>query len=404
MINPVKKIIYICDHNPFKKDYGAQQRTRLIFDLLCKIGSVDLVCFTSDDLPEIISNQNYKIKYFGELQKNSNSVIKKRLLKIINLFYSCSPFSVYSKNKNASKIVHDLLKENKYDIVFFRYMKNAFMCGITGGDNVFVDVDDLPEQSFFSYANNRTNSKIKYYEYLFYAKRAAYHTQRFSRRVKHLFFTSEAQLKTPNSSFLPNIPYPTSIEPKKNDGQISAREPKVLFVGYLSHGPNLHGLILFIEHIWPYILKSIPAAEFYIAGKGLPDSFLNKWSSDKSINVLGFVENLEPLYKMSKVVVVPVYYGAGTNIKVLEAMARKKAVVVSAFSAKAFNNDLTDHSNAMIANNKEDFAKKVVLLLQDKQLNSSISQAADKIITEKYSYTFFEKAIKSAILNTSNVT
>jgi glycosyltransferase involved in cell wall biosynthesis len=70
-------------------------------------------------------------------------------------------------------------------------------------------------------------------------------------------------------------------------------------------------------------------------------------------------------YRKYKIVVVPIYYGSGTNIKVLEAMSMKRASVITDFVARGFKKDLIDNQYILIAKENQDFANKVIQLLFD---------------------------------------
>lgn len=391
----MKKTLYICDQNPFDHSYGAQQRTSLLCDVLCETGQVDLVCFTSEAQPKTISKPNCTIKYFCELPVKVHNWRAIRLEKLLNLFFSFSPYSVFNKNSEACKITNNLLKFNQYDYIVIRYIKNAFKCGLLGDKRIIVDVDDLPEQSIMSYALTVKISKLKYLQYKFYANRAKFHTNNFLKRINHSFFPNEGQCIWKNSSYLPNIPFPISAREQKFLNSFSdEKESGVLFVGFMLHSPNIQGVAYFVENIWPKVKNAIPTAIFKIAGKGVTTEQKVALEKYEGVQVLGFVSDLYKEYKKCKVVVVPIYYGAGTNIKVLEAMSMRRACVISDFVARAFNTDLKDKENILVARNEQDFADKVIQLLVDKNFNMNIASNGAKTIEEKYSYSVFAESVK----------
>jgi glycosyltransferase involved in cell wall biosynthesis len=394
----MKKILYICDQSPFDNSFGAQQRTSLLCDALCEKGQVDLVCFTLETLPQTISRPNCTVKYFGELQTKVHSRIFSRLKKLLNIFLSFSPYSVYNKNRDACKSINNLLKNNHYDLIVIRYIKNAFMCGLFCDIRIIVDVDDLPEQSILSYADAFKLSRIKYLQYKFYAKRAKFHTNHFLKRIKHSFFSNENQCLWKNSSYLPNIPFPIS----KRDHNLTRSFPDdnelvVLFVGFMLHSPNIQGVEHFVENIWHKVKDAIPSAIFKIAGKGVTIEQKIVWEEYEGVQVLGYVSDIYNEYRKCKVVIVPIYYGAGSNIKVLEAMSMRRASVITDFAAKAFENDLIDGNNILVARNDQDFANKVIQLLSDKNYNMNIAINGEKTIEEKYSYSVFIESVNKYI-------
>jgi glycosyltransferase involved in cell wall biosynthesis len=385
-----KKILYICDQSPFDNSYGSQQRTSLLFEALCTKGDVDLVCFTLETLPQTTARLNFTIKYLGGLKTKVYPRVLVHLKKILNIFFSISPYSVYNKNRAACKIIYNLLKINHYDLIVIRYIKNAFICGLYGNRNLIVDVDDLPEQSILSYLDAVKISGIKHIQYMFYAKRAKFHTNRFLIKIKHSFFSNENQCIWKNSSYLPNIPFPISDRNNTLTKFFTDDdEYVVLFVGYMNHSPNFHGVNYFIENIWPKVKEAVPKAVFKIAGKGVALEQKGIWEKYSGVEVLGFVSDLSGEYRKCRNVVVPIYYGGGTNIKILEAMSMRRACVITDFAARAYKNDLIDGNNILVAQNDQDFSNKVIRLLLDKNYNISIAIKGEKTIEEKYSYSVF---------------
>lgn len=390
----MKKILYICSNSPFEHSYGAQQRTNLLCDALCEVGHVDVVCFTSDREPVTILKTNCSVKYFGELPIKNKSKLIRRLNKTINFLSSFNAYSLYEKDSEACKITRDLISENQYDFIVVRYLHNAFACGLYNNKQIIVDVDDLPEQSILSYADTIKKSNIKKYQYKFYARRARFHTNRFLKQIKHSFFPNEEQCRWQNSSYLPNIPYPIEKLQIVND---NTNKFIVLFVGLMSHTPNTIGVEYFINNVWPKVTTVLPSAVFKIVGKGVTSKQKEVWEEKNGVQVLGFVSDLKAEYNNSNVVVVPIYHGAGTNIKVLEAMYMHKASVISEFAVRGFGNDLINNENILIAKNDLDFTNKIVQLLTDPKFNMHIAENGYKTIEEKYSYKVFKDSVQKYI-------
>jgi len=119
----MKRILFICDQNPFGYFFGAQQRTHLFLKVLCEIGYLDLVCFTSEKPPQYVSIPNCRIEYFGELAVKSYGKPIRRLIKLANIILSFSPYSVYGKNKQAHDLVQNLLKLKSYDFIVIDTLK-----------------------------------------------------------------------------------------------------------------------------------------------------------------------------------------------------------------------------------------------------------------------------------------
>ena len=100
---------------------------------------------------------------------------------------------------------------------------------------------------------------------------------------------------------------------------------RLLFVGS-NTGPNIEGLAWFLEEVWPKVLASAPNATLDVAGTVFR-AFAGKNFSGVTFH--GMVEDLEPLYRDAGVVISPLLYGSGLKIKLVEALARGKAMVVT---------------------------------------------------------------------------
>ena len=108
----------------------------------------------------------------------------------------------------------------------------------------------------------------------------------------------------------------------------------LLFVGGFSHPPNADAALWFVRDIWPKVKEHLPGAVFRIAGAAPPQEVLSLASDD--VRVLGFVsdEQLAELYRASRLVVIPLRYGAGVKGKTVEAMAHGVPVVCTSWGVE----------------------------------------------------------------------
>ena len=109
------------------------------------------------------------------------------------------------------------------------------------------------------------------------------------------------------------------LDGNPDDGGDISQRKGLLFVGGASHPPNVDAMQWFLKEVFPALIKEIPDITLTIVGKhmenffsGIPGVICTGWISD---------EELERLYRTSRVVVFPLRYGAGVKGKVIEAMA-----------------------------------------------------------------------------------
>jgi hypothetical protein len=96
------------------------------------------------------------------------------------------------------------------------------------------------------------------------------------------------------------------------------------------------------------------------------------------------VEDLRPLYARASVVVVPLGVSAGTNIKVLEAMACGKAIVTTAIGCAGLG--LVDGRHAFIGRDWEHLAERIVELLSDGALRLRMGEVARRTAEEQFGW------------------
>ena len=90
----------------------------------------------------------------------------------------------------------------------------------------------------------------------------------------------------------------------------------LLFVGRLDWRPNREGLEWFLERVWPRVREERPDIELKIVGVG-DSSWLP--SEMAGVKVLGYVDDLRPVYEESHLCIAPLFFGSGTRVKIIEA-------------------------------------------------------------------------------------
>ena len=155
---------------------------------------------------------------------------------------------------------------------------------------------------------------------------------------------------------------------------------RLLFIGSFRHFPNIAAYQFFAENVWPTLREKFP--EMTVTVVCGPDH-LHYWRAfsqapepppDPRIRMLGFVSDVRPLYVETNLVLVPTTVSAGTNLKVLEAMAMRRAVV-STSSGCAGLGLLHGHS-VWIADAAQAFAAGVATLITDDEHRAAIAEAA----------------------------
>jgi ribosomal protein S18 acetylase RimI-like enzyme len=155
---------------------------------------------------------------------------------------------------------------------------------------------------------------------------------------------------------------------------------RLLFVGSFRHFPNIVAYRYFMEHVWPSLLERLPEIRLTVVAGPDPLIYWREHTGlpsipvDGRVQLLEFVRDVRPLYIETNLAIVPTLVSAGTNLKVLEAMAIERAVVSTSSGCAGLG--LQHGVNVWIADTPQDFAQGIQTLLADRDLRQRIAAAA----------------------------
>ena len=170
--------------------------------------------------------------------------------------------------------------------------------------------------------------------------------------------------------------------------------PRLLFVGGLDYKPNREGIAFFVQRIFPIIREAVPEATLSVIGRTRRNEVL-EWARLPGITFLGRVEDIDPVIEQSAIEICPILYGAGTRIKILEALSFGKPVVSTAVGAHGIA--LDEESGLFRADSPEAFAQKCVMLLRSPSLRRNLAPRARLGVRSRYSQERVDKIIAETI-------
>lgn len=171
--------------------------------------------------------------------------------------------------------------------------------------------------------------------------------------------------------------------PAAEEKEAPTAPQQILFTGNFRYFANVDAALYFCREIFPKIAKSIPGADFLIVGKGAA-SKLKSLAGIPGVRILDWVPDLNDYLRSSAVFVCPLRVGSGTKLKVLEAMAVRKAIVTSSVGAEGL--DVKNGEHLLIADGAAQFATSVCRLLLDAQLRTQLGEAARVLVKSQYTW------------------
>ena len=113
------------------------------------------------------------------------------------------------------------------------------------------------------------------------------------------------------------------------------------------------------------------------------------------IDTVGFVADTEPEMQSWTAMVVPLHYGGGTRLKIVEALSRKCPIVSTA--PGAYGIEAQHDRDILLANEPDDFAAACLKLLNDPQAALNIAENGWQLFLKNYDWDHIGLTIKHII-------
>lgn len=164
----------------------------------------------------------------------------------------------------------------------------------------------------------------------------------------------------------------------------SPREPgSIAFLGAFDRSENRDAVEYGIRQVLPLVRSQCPDLKFYIVGshsdrmKRLAEEYVD-------VVVAGFVEDLAGFLSRIQVALLPLRFGAGIKVKMLECMASGLAVVTTDVGAEGVGGDNGVHY--LVGNTTAELADCTIRLLKNPALSQSIGDSARRLVLHEFDF------------------
>ena len=206
-----------------------------------------------------------------------------------------------------------------------------------------------------------------------------------------------AVLSGKDALLLPPGPVPvTVLTPALGDSHTAVeRSPspgplEILMVALMSRAVNRDGLLWFLENVLPLVRRRHPDVRVRVAGAGV-DPALAATAREHGVELLGFVPDLDPLYRTANAVVVPLRVGGGLKFKTVEALAAGVPVVSTPVGAEGVG---PGRWFAGVEETAVGFAEALLAVGADQPAAERRSAAARDEVAEAYGAGAFRNALE----------
>lgn len=400
------KILYITQLLPYPADAGGKIKTFSTLSALTKTHDVSVVCFVENDerLRHVRPFKkelrlNFVRAFVNELVVEK--ALKQQLILMLKSLLTIKPYPVYKYwRSDVNAFIKNNIATSKPDCVWVDHLSMAQYVPTLFNGLTVLENHNVESVLYRRHAEEENKIIWKFFFYIeslkykWYQKLVMPRFQRVCAISDHdrlLLIKEGVKLKKTPVVLPPAISQKYFDLPMKDDGKT------ILFTGLLTWYPNKKSIIWFIQDIFPKILQKAPDAKLLVVGdksKRFP------LKNTKNITFTGYVKDVAPYFSKATVFIAPIIFGSGVRIKILEVMAAGIPVVSTSVGAEGLG--VAHRKEILVADPAEDFAKSVVVLLQNTRLRRSLVNNAKRFVKKHYTESLVAKQIYTMLNATPN--
>ncbi|MBI3210245.1 MAG: glycosyltransferase [Candidatus Solibacter usitatus] len=173
-------------------------------------------------------------------------------------------------------------------------------------------------------------------------------------------------------------------------GPVEPDRARILFVGSFAHLPNVLAIDFFLREVWDQLGPLHP--RLHIIAGARHRYYLERYQDLVTLNldrpdieVDDFVADVRPAYHRASVVIAPLVASAGTNIKIMEAMAMGKAIVTTRAGIHGLD-EIRPGRDVVVANTGAEMAAGILEVLSDPLRRRGLETEARNAAVEHYDW------------------
>jgi len=376
------KLLFLANRIPYPPYRGDKLKIYNLARRLSERHELYLITFTQSEEDK---------QYRSELEKVFKEVHLVHLPKwrsainCVQGLWNRLPFQVlYFKSAAMKEALHQLLATHRFDAVHVQHLR---MAPYLSEEKELKRILDLPD-AFSLYWERRKKVKRNVLQAFLESieQRRVLQFEAVLKEYNLSLVCSQEDLEylkekqgVSNIHLLPNGVDLTTFVASDHD---YSHNHTLLFTGNMDYAPNVDAVIYFTQEILPLIHKQFPDKKFVIAGQRPVEKVLAL--AGEKVIVTGFVEDIAEVYDRSSVVVAPLRFGAGTQNKVLEAMAMGVPVVCSNIGFKGLG--IASGEGAVMQTEKEAFAGSVCDLLASQELRKKVGEKGKEVVRTRFDW------------------
>ncbi len=398
------KSLVVAQEFPWPSDTGAMYRLAKVVETMTRLGEVDLFAFThpNRDGPRLVPPG----LLVRRLKVATAPVPDPSVSRHIR--WGRKSGRPPDLNKSAAVSIRsdfDAWVDGRYDFVWFSRMGTFEWLGRPQVGPTVVDLDDLEDSKIRLHLSNvlvggsqnpreRLHHRVTSVKERLRAWRWQGRQASVAAQVDRVIVCSEhdrARLALTNVTVIPNG-FDAPSRPRGRDEVSSS--PTLLLPGFFWYGPNSDAATWLATAIAPRVRMKVPGARVRLVG--LVPPWLARLDDPPAFTVVGHVDSMEPELCSADLVAVPIRFGSGTRVKILEAFAHRIPVVSTTLGAEGLGAE--DGRHLLLSDDADGFAANCVRLLEEPDLRRALVEAAHSLFLERHQWSYACEDIRALAL------
>jgi glycosyltransferase involved in cell wall biosynthesis len=282
----------------------------------------------------------------------------------------------------------------RYDLVWAERAALGEMAKAAGWESVLVDMPDLDSQGAARAIASLGRYHSRPLHQLALRRLFAYERALPSRFAHVVVCKPEDRTFMQSQENVTVVPNGAEVRPPV-DARL-AQADDMLFLGSMGYPPNIDAATYFAGEILPRIREQRPMARFSVVGKETAND-VRRLHDGHTCIVHGEVSDVAPHYAAAGLVVAPIRLGAGTRLKVLEALMFGKAVVATSIAIEGL--ELRPGIDLEVADTPETFAQTCLALMHNETRRRRLGDAGRRRVCDLYDWSRIGRLAVSAAID-----
>jgi glycosyltransferase involved in cell wall biosynthesis len=395
------RILVVSHTFPWPENSGGRLRVANIVRALSRVGEVDLFCLVSRnesrESNELIPSLDEPINRIGCGIRRGVPYGVTRVARW--MVGSRLPYEIGAGNYSGVRSELVAWAQPPYDLVWVSHAESFSAIGDLVDAPTIVDLDDLEDQKMAAKLQAGAGGthlprgvRATAHRALLHRWGARVHTMVNGRRWKALQRSIAAsvdaiavcssldqqRLNVTNCAVVPNGYSP----PARPVGQAEVRRPPTLVLaGSFSYTPNADAARYLAREVFPLVRGRIPGVQLRLVGHH--DERIEDLAAE-DVTLTGRVPDMAAELARADVVVVPIRFGGGTRIKLLEAFAHRIPVVSTSVGCEGL--EVAHGEHLLIADDPDGLAESSVRLLEDIARRRALVDEAYDLYARRYKW------------------